>query len=506
MRSADIALAREVAVGIVEKFANEVRKPVFTPPLRLQRFTKEVVPFSRAELLKSLQKGGSAVLQAEPGGGKTTALLDLAFAYSSASDESVGVYVRLKELASQGDELFAHLAKLESSRLISEAAWFELAQSGSLAIFCDGWNELSNLERDKIGPVLDRYARSYPSAGLVVGTRPLAPPPLRGEHLLLALQPLTREQIREIVQDRMGPKAASALAELRHSRELVDLVRNPFFLVAFCMTREAGSQPSTRESLIAGMLDTMAAKPEHAGPLREVLGDRQEKYLKALAVEMMNAEGFELGSDQARIVVNSVSADLKARRIEEDPPKADLVLGTLRDHHCLIERGSGSELAYEFQHQLINEWYAAEEVRAVAKRALSHENDRRALEQILNRRVWTEAVLFAAERPTAEDGVDATAHMILLAMGIDPDFAGEIIAAAPHEVWKKVALAVKEVVRGWLQTSKARVIRFVLRCGKSDFADILWAAIGKKKTTTQRRLFMLVALRILRYWARTGKL
>lgn len=480
IRSADIVLARDAASGIIGRFAREVRKPEFTPPLGMQKVTKEISPFSRAELFESLQSGAKAVLQAAPGGGKSIALLDLARAYSESGDECIGVYLRLKDLFNQDDDVLSHLERLEISRLVSESAWHELARSGCMAVFCDGWNELSAAERDKIGSALDLFAVSYPMAGLVVGTRPLAPPPLRGEHLLIVLQSLTREQIREIVMNRVGPNVEAALAELRRSGTLLELVRNPFFLSAFCATRSAGSQATTREGLITGMLETMAAKPEHAKPLREVLGLHHDRYLTALAVEMLKAETAELNGDQARIVVNRVSLDLVGAGIETEGVKADIVLAALRDHHCLIERGR-SKLSYQFQHQLLNEWYAAQEVRRLAVLALRDDGALGALDQVLNRRVWTEALLFAAESSAGEDGVDATAFMILRAMGIDPDLAGEMIAAAPDSVWTKIAPAIKKFVDEWLPISKARAIRFIMKCGKEDFADALWSAIREER-------------------------
>ena len=480
IRSADVALARDAANGIVERFAREVRKPDLTPPLGLQKVTKEISPFSRAKLSESLKGGAKVVLQAAPGGGKSTALLDLARAYSDFSAESIGVYLRLKDLFNQDDDVLSHLERLETGRLISESAWHELARSGCLAVFCDGWNELNAGEREKIGSALDLFAMSYPLAGLVVGTRPLAPPPLRGEHLLIALQSLAREQIRDIVKDRTRANSEAALAELRRSPSLLELVRNPFFLAAFCATRSAGSQATTREGLIAGMLEAMAEKPEHAKPLRDVLGLHHGRYLSALAVEMLKEETAELGCDQARIVVNGVSSELASAGIETEPLKADIVLGTLRDHHCLIERGS-SKLSYQFQHQLISEWYGAQEVRRIAALALRDDAALGALDQLINRRVWTEALLFAAERPEGEDGEDATACMILRAVGIDPDLAGEMIAVAPASVWKEIAPAIKTFVGEWLPIAKARALRFIMRCGRPDFADALWSAIREAR-------------------------
>ena len=141
IRSADVALARDAAKGMVERFAKEVRKPELTPPLGLQKVAKEISPFCRPELFADLKGGAKVVLQAAPGGGKSTALLDLARAYSDSGAESIGAYLRLKDLFNQGDDIRSHLERLEVDKLISESAWHELARSGCLTVFCDGWNE-----------------------------------------------------------------------------------------------------------------------------------------------------------------------------------------------------------------------------------------------------------------------------------------------------------------------------------------------------------------------------
>ena len=222
IRSADVALARDAAKGMVERFSKEVRKPELTPPLGLQKVARQISPFSRPELFADLKGGAKVVLQAAPGGGKSTALLDLARAYSNSGAESIGAYLRLKDLFNQGDDIRSHLERLEVDKLISESAWHELARSGCLTVFCDG-----------------------------------------------------------------------------------------------------------------------------------------------------------------------------------------------------CERASGT-LRYQFQHQLISEWYGAQEVRRLAALALWDDPALAALDQLINRRVWTEALLFAAEKPEGDDGDDATAFMILRASGGAP--------------------------------------------------------------------------------------
>jgi hypothetical protein len=108
IRAAHIGLGREIGSEITKSFAEEVNKPDFTPPLPLEIMTKDgPAGFARNELFALLQDGGRAVMEADPGGGKTTALLDLAQSYNQSSDEAVGVFLRLKPLAIHGGGLMA---------------------------------------------------------------------------------------------------------------------------------------------------------------------------------------------------------------------------------------------------------------------------------------------------------------------------------------------------------------------------------------------------------------
>ena len=313
-RVADIGIAKDAAVRIIEQFSAEIGKPPFTPPISFEMVGKYQPEVWTPELLfESLGKGSKAVLHANPGGGKTVALLEWAKAYCDPKAERVGIFIRLKEVANTGDDLIAHVVRLESSGQVSEAAWVALARSGVLTLFCDGWNELSDRERETVGSMLAIHARSYPQAGLVVGSRPLAPAPISGTHLLLVLQRLTYEQVRAIIEDRLDEKASVTIAELRQSRPLRDLVRTPFFLSAFCQTRMAGATPTTREGLIRGMIVTGEQLDQHAGPLRQQLGGQQGKYLRALAVEMLQRQQAELSNDDARRAVNR-----EAKALQED--------------------------------------------------------------------------------------------------------------------------------------------------------------------------------------------
>jgi hypothetical protein len=61
---------------------------------------------------------------------------------------------------------------------------------------------------------------------------------------------------------------------------------------------------------------------EHAGPLR-ALGGQQAKYLRSLAVEMLNEQEAELENDDARRTVNRQVALLQKDGLISEPIDAD---------------------------------------------------------------------------------------------------------------------------------------------------------------------------------------
>jgi hypothetical protein len=195
MRTAHIGMGRDAAAAITKRFALEVGLPTMTVSLPVKRQVfQDMQPLPREELLSELTAGRRAVLEAEPGGGKTTALLDYAHILNETGDECIGVYFRLKPLSARKLSITEYLQALDSDRLIKEAAWHEFARGGQLVVLCDGWNELTDDERDVVKPLLDDFCRDYPNAGLVVGDATNLPSPTTGRAPLVV--PFKAEQRR----------------------------------------------------------------------------------------------------------------------------------------------------------------------------------------------------------------------------------------------------------------------------------------------------------------------
>ncbi len=478
-RVADLEFAIAAAISIIERFSNEVNKPAFTLPISFALVGRASAPVTtRDELFNRLKQGLKTVLHAEPGGGKTTTLLEWAREYNSSNHERIGVYIRLKELSNTGDDLIGHVARLETTGHLSEGAWQALARSGILTLFCDGWNELSDAERETVGTILDIYSRSHPQSGLVIGSRPLAPTPLKGNFLLLSLQKLSLHQVQTIIMHRMGTRATRALAEVGQSKQLRELVRTPFFLAAFCQTQLADATPTTREGLIKGMIAVSEQLPQHDFPLRQALKQQHPKYLRALSVEMLQKQQTELNNDDARRAINRQAKMLVEADILSEIPEASVVLETLRDHHLLLEH-TGVDPSFRFQHQLINEWYASDEVTQASLKALTNEDARRKLDkEIIDRPEWTQPIMLSVERSQQDSrSIAAASYLILRAIGINPGFAADLIAVAPSQVWKEIEPTVRIFIDEWRPVAKHRLVQFLLRCGKDEFSEEIWGAI-----------------------------
>src|SRR5205807_4686471 len=89
---------------------------------------------------------------------------------------------------------------------------------------------------------------------------------------------------------------------------------------------------------------------------------RQTNYLKALATEMTRRGAVALPEGEARAVVAAVAREL-ADRGQIEPVGAPAVLATLTAHH-VVERLDYPQTAFQFEHQQLQEYYAALDVRA----------------------------------------------------------------------------------------------------------------------------------------------
>lgn len=225
--TADLTLARAAAREIVQRFERQADVPEFAPTLGLEKIEKERSAVAVVDLLGLVEDGARIQLQAEPGAGKTVALLAWARELTGDPERPVGLYVRLQEMAGE-DELLDHIGKTYATGAMRPDGWQALLRSGAAAVFCDGWNELGAARRESIGARLDNHARLFPEAGLVIGTRPASPAPLTASHTVITLQRLTLA-IPKFLKMRPGRKQPALRGRrrqrfVRHTRDQLCLI------------------------------------------------------------------------------------------------------------------------------------------------------------------------------------------------------------------------------------------------------------------------------------------
>lgn len=91
-------------------------------------------------------------------------------------------------------------------------------------------------------------------------------------------------------------------------------------------------------------------------------------------------------------------------------------------------------------------------------------------------REWEEPIFFAVERLSrdGEAGANAVANATVAALAIDPMLAAEMVFRSSDQAWGLVRRTVIDFVRRWhIPGTVDRAFGFMVRTGKSDFADTL---------------------------------
>src|SRR5262249_17894371 len=123
----------------------------------------------------------------------------------------------------------------------------------------------------------------------------------------------------------------------------------------------------------------------------------QQDYLDGLAVFATSVGNTSIGDNNARRSISNTENLLVSNGQITIRPQPDAVLDVLVSNHVLMR--SGDVPGYSFQHQQFQEWYASHSIERLMMRAINDISSRDQLRaEILDKRPWEEAVLFAVER------------------------------------------------------------------------------------------------------------
>ena len=370
----------------------------------------------------------------------------------------------------------------------------------------NGWNEIAESGSAQANDALRELERDFPSAGIIVATRAhhLAPPLPGATRLrLLPLRPVQRA---EYLAHRLGPGGAELRARIEADPSLEGLTRTPFVLSEVASLFEADAEiPSTKFGVLTEVLRLHDQRDEHNNFLHAtpIFGQHTD-YLKALATKMTDRGAVALSERDARAVVAAVASELAdSGQIERVAGPG--VLATLTAHHVL-ERVDYPETTLRFEHQQLQEYCAALDLRT---RLLELRDDdpvatERFTADYVNRPAWDEPLRMIAEtlaEHTDDDGADvrnirAGRKLVEMALRVDLVFAGELARLCGAAVWNEVRTVVCKRFRDAHALPDGNhqqyALAAMLATGADDFRDI----IGPIFSGQDRQL----SLRTYKYW------
>jgi hypothetical protein len=446
---------------------------------------------------RALSESRRIVLEGPAGRGKTTTLVQLA-----QRPRIIGIpfIVELPAWTSSRRNILEYIAGIPAFQAegLTPADLARVQQTEPILLLLNGWNEIAESNSAQANDALRELERDFSSAGIIVATRTHhLTPPLPGA-LKLRLLHLRREQRAAYLTARLGAKGAELRLRVDADPALDDLTRTPFILSQIASLFEVGAEiPSTKIGVVARVLHLQEQRDEHRNALQAApIFGRQEDYLKALATEMTRRGAVSLPDADARTVVANVVRALAERgQIEAVGPPA--ILATLTAHHVL-ERIDYPQTAFQFEHQQLQEYYAALDV--CARLLDLPAEDRAAISRFtanfVNEPSWTEPLRMITEafaertgdRETDRRNTHAGRTLVEMALAVDPVFAGELARLSGAAVWNEVRAAVGERFRGIYSICddnyRQYAVAAMLATGAGDFADIISALLSGQDRQT----------------------
>jgi len=459
---------------------------------------------SLEQIDQALSQSRRMVLEGPAGRGKTTTLIQLAQRTRTAGTPFI---VELPAWTSSRRGILEYIAGMPAFQAegLTAADLARVQQTEPFQLLLNGWNEIAESNSAQATDALRELERDFPSAGIIVATRTHhLTPPLPGA-LRLRLLRLRRVQRAAYLAARLGAKGAELRARIDADPSLDELTRTPFVLSEVASLFEVGAEiPSTKIGVLAEVLRLHEQRDEHRNALQAApIFGRQTAYLKALATEMTRRGAVALPEADARAVVAAVARGL-ADRGQIESVGAPAILATLTAHHVL-ERVDYPQPAFQFEHQQLQEYYAALDVRARLLRLRDDDRDAmgRFTADYVNDPAWAEPLRMIAEtfaEQTSDGGTDkrntrAGAKLVEMALAVDLVFAGELAQLCGAAVWNEVRAAVGERFRAVYVIRDGNYQQYALAAmlatGADDFSDVIVPLLSGQDQQTRLRTYRL---------------
>ena len=483
-----IGRTRRAAATVTEAWARKIKgHPLIDPSaVSLEAAGAEAAALQSLQRIDDeLSRGGRVILEGPAGRGKTTALIQLAQRARAAGTPFV---VDLPRWTSSGRPILEFIARMPQFQAenLTASDLARVQQAEPFLLLLNGWNEVSESNSEQAGDALRELERDFSSAGIIVATRTHHLTPLPGA-LRLRLRRLARAQRAEYLEVRLGTSGSQLITRIEADPSLDELTRTPFILSAVASLFEAGlAVPHTKIDILAQVVGAQEQREEHVNRLQgSPLFGRQTDYLKAVAREMTRRGTVELPEADARTVVADVAQEL-ANRGQTGPAGAPTVLAALTAHH-LLERVDYPQPAFRFDHQQIQEYFAALDLQRQLLDLSA--DDATAIEcftaDYVNDPGWAEPLRMIAagfdEKGDSGNGdnrrAGAGARLVRMALAVDFVFAGELAQLCGEAVWDEVGTVVGDRFRAVYArrdgTFEQYALAAMLATGMGDFSDVI---------------------------------
>jgi energy-coupling factor transporter ATP-binding protein EcfA2 len=361
--------------------------------------TEEIVALTDVQAW--LVEGRRIILEGPGGSGKTTTLIQLAKQQSDAS--RLGFLIDFPVWVRSRQPILEFIARRPPFQLrgLEPADLARLCTTEHFSFLLNGWNEISEVYSEEAVRTLADLERSFRTAGIIIATRTHhIKPPLPGSFRLKLLA-LKRAQRNGYLRQALGGHATTLITQLEGNRALDELTRTPFILSKVAKLFENGRPiPPTKLDVLDAVMQLIEESDEHCDHLQRLpLSGRATNYLANLAFEMTAHGHVDIDEEQARRIVYSVSHGLRDAGQIATVPEPASILSALCAHHVL-ERLAYPSVAFRFQHQQIQEFYAASRLTRLLSGLVAEDHPDRIRDfqaGYLNMPMWGEPLRMIAE-------------------------------------------------------------------------------------------------------------
>jgi HEAT repeat protein len=337
----------------------------------------------RFSVLEGIRKYAEehVLLVGRPGSGKSTALAKLALEEARGRDR-IPILVELRFWQGSIEGLVDNVLRRHGLQLTEQQ--LPLLWQSRLLLLMDGLNELPS---DQARLQLITFRQIHPQIPMIFTTRDLSVGGDFGIVKKLEMQPLTEEQMRSFVQAYLPPSQAEKMLQQLKER-LRELGKTPLLLWMLCdLFRKTKQIPENLGMVFRLFTQGYERNLKQDVPIES---DREwwKTVLQQLAWTMMQSPDPGNLVEFRVTITWSEAVKAIAQYLEgKVPHAADFARKCLRDlQKChLIQAGVSNE-ELEFRHQLLQEYYASEEL----LERLPEMSDRMLQQQYLNHLKWTE--------------------------------------------------------------------------------------------------------------------